>query len=184
MNIYEKCPILENDDYILRLFKQEDLDGLLKVYSNKNVLPFINSDNCDGDNFYYFTKEKMQEVLGFWDMSYKKGWFVRFSIIDKKTQNIIGSVELCKRVSNDEYNNMGILRVDTLKENKESLLSVFSLITPHVEELMECNGFITKAPIYAVDRIDVLKQLGYVKSDIALVDKNNTMYYDYWKKIN
>ena len=25
------------------------MDDLLKVYSDKNALPFFNSDNCDGD---------------------------------------------------------------------------------------------------------------------------------------
>ena len=53
MNIYENCPVLENEKFILRLTEQKDCDDLLKVYSDKNALPFFNSDNCDGDNFYY-----------------------------------------------------------------------------------------------------------------------------------
>ena len=52
MNIYENCPVLENEKFIIRLFKNEDCDDLLEVYSDKNALPFFNSDNCDGDNFY------------------------------------------------------------------------------------------------------------------------------------
>ena len=66
MNIYETCPVLENEKFIIRLFQSEDCDDLLKVYSDKNALPFFNSDNCDGDNFYYATKERMTEVMGFW----------------------------------------------------------------------------------------------------------------------
>ena len=53
MNIYETCPILESEKFILRLDKENDCDDLLKVYSDKNALPFFNSDNSDGDNFYY-----------------------------------------------------------------------------------------------------------------------------------
>ena len=41
MSIYEQCPILENDDFILRLFDFEDLYDLLKVYSDKHALPFL-----------------------------------------------------------------------------------------------------------------------------------------------
>ena len=51
MNIYENCPVLENEKFIIRLFMNEDCDDLLEVYSDKNALPFFNSDNSDGDNF-------------------------------------------------------------------------------------------------------------------------------------
>lgn len=74
MNIYEKCPILESDKFIIRLFQDDDCDDLLTVYSDKNALPFFNSDNCDGDNFYYATKERMAEAIGFWQMAYENGW--------------------------------------------------------------------------------------------------------------
>ena len=56
MNIYETCPTLESEKYILRSVKDTDCDDLLTVYSDKRALPFFNSDNCDGDNFYYDTK--------------------------------------------------------------------------------------------------------------------------------
>lgn len=104
MNIYESCPVLENDKYIIRLFQKEDCDDLLQVYSDKNALPFFNSDNCHGDNFYYATKERMLEAIDFWQMSYDNGWFVRLSIIDKAITNVIGTIELCLRESEDEFN--------------------------------------------------------------------------------
>ena len=36
MNIYETCPVWENEKFIIRLFQSEDCDDLLKVYSDKN----------------------------------------------------------------------------------------------------------------------------------------------------
>ena len=33
MDIYEKCPILENDNYIVRLLEENDVDDLFTVYS-------------------------------------------------------------------------------------------------------------------------------------------------------
>lgn len=63
MNTYKKFHVLESDEFLLRLVENEDCDDLLKVYSAKNALPFFNSDNCGGDNFYYATKERMAEPV-------------------------------------------------------------------------------------------------------------------------
>ena len=183
MNIYETCPTLENENFLLRLFANEDCEDLLKVYSDKNALPFFNSDNCDGDNFYYATKERMAEVLDFWNLSYKNGWFARLSIVDKTVSKVIGTVELCLRVSEDEFNNMGILRVDVRSdyEKEDVLYEVISLITPHLSEMLGCNGIITKAPIYAVERIKAIQKAGFTKSEHLLIGKTGYAYDGYWE---
>lgn len=182
MNIYEQCPVLESDKFIIRLFQDDDCDDLLKVYSDKNALPFFNSDNCDGDNFYYETKERMTEAIGFWHMSYENGWFVRLSIVDKTVSNVIGTVELCVRVSEDEFNNMGILRVDVRSdyEQEKLLYEIFSLVVPKVEELLGCKGVLTKAPIYAVERIKAIQKVGFLKSEHLLNGKTGYAYDGYW----
>ena len=182
MNIYESCPVLENEKFMIRLFQENDCEELLKVYSDKNALPFFNSDNCDGDNFYYATKERMAEAIGFWKMSYENGWFVRLSIIDKKVENVIGTVELCLRVSDDAFNHMGILRVDVRSdyEQEEILYNIFSLVTPKIGEMLGCKGVLTKAPIYAVDRIEAIRKVGFVKSEHLLIGKNGYAYDGYW----
>ena len=173
MNIYETCPVLESEKFIIRLFQDSDCDDLLKVYSDKNALPFFNSDNCDGDNFYYSTKERMADAIGLWHMSYENGWFIRMSIVDKLVKSVIGTVELCVRVSEDEFNNMGILRVDVRSdyEQEELLYDVFRLVTPKVEEMLGCKGVLTKAPIYAVERIKAIQQVGFTKSEHLLIGK-------------
>ncbi len=182
MRIYESCPVLESEKFILRLFKEEDCDDLLKVYSDKNALPFFNSDNCDGDNFYYATKERMKEALTFWKMSYQNGWFARLSIVDKATSTVIGTVELCLRVSEDEYNNMGILRIDVRSdyEKEDELYDITSLITHHLAELLSCDGIITKVPIYAVERLKAIQKAGFSKSDQFLIGKTGYAYDGYW----
>lgn len=182
MNIYETCPVLESDNYLLRLFIDEDCDDLLKVYSDKNALPFFNSDSCDGDNFYYATTERMKEALSFWELAYQHGWFVRLSIVDKRVSNVIGTVELCLRVSEDEFNNMGILRIDVRSdyEKESELFDIFSLVTPHVSELLGCNGVLTKAPIYAVERIKAIEKEGFKKSEHLLIGKTGYAYDGYW----
>ena len=182
MNIFEKCPILENEKIFIRLFQMDDCDDLLNVYSDKNALPFFNSDGCDGDNFYYATKERMTEALGFWKMAYENGWFVRLSIVDKTTTSIIGTVELCLRVSNDEFNNMGILRVDVRSDYEEEkvLYDIFALVTPKLEDMLGCKGVLTKAPIYAVERMKAIQKVGFTKSEHMLIGKNGYAYDGYW----
>ena len=183
MSIYEQCPILENDDFILRLFEFDDLYDLLKVYSDKLALPFFNSDNCDGDTFYYPTKDSMQQALEFWKMSYEKHYFVRLSIVDKKANSVVGTVELCVRESQDTFNHKAILRVDVRHdyEKEDYLLSIFSLITPKIKSLLDCNGVITKVPVYAVDRLLAVQKLGFKKACDYLYGKTGYTYDGYFE---
>ena len=78
----------------------------------------------------------MKEAIDFWTMSYKNGWFTRLSIIDKKEQTVIGTVELCLRVSEDEFNNMGILRVDVRSDYEKAEILY--------QTLMEAESWITE----------------------------------------
>lgn len=183
INIFEKSPVIENDNFLLRMVMKKDCDNLLEVYSDKNALPFFNSDNCDGDNFYYCSKDRMLEAIDFWNLSYKNGWFVRLAIVDKLILKVIGTIELWLRISEDAFNEMGILRVDVRSEYEKTdkLFEIFSLIISQAYEMLECNGIITKAPIYAVDRIEAIQKLGFRKSEHLLVGKNKGCNYEgYW----
>ena len=182
MKTYKKYLELNDDRFLIRLIDDDDCDSLLEVYSDKMALPFFNSDNCDGDNFYYDTKEKMIEALNFWKLAYERGWFVRLSIIDKSISKAIGTIELCLRTSDDNFNNCGILRVDVKSdyERFDMLYDIFFLITPMAKEALGCNSIITKAPIYAVERIKALEEIGFIKSNNLMIGKNGILYYDYW----
>ncbi len=111
-NVYEHCPKFESGEFLLRLVDKSDTENLLSVYSDKNSLPFFNSDNCHGDNFYYPTKAKMEQAVAFWLESYKTRWFVRWVIVDKTSSKAIGTIELFKRASEDKFDGMGVLRLD------------------------------------------------------------------------
>lgn len=183
MNIYEECPRFENENFLLRFIEKEDCADLLEVYSDKNALPFFNSDNCDGDNFYYATKERMIDALNFWKMAYENKWFVRWAIVDKSTSKAIGTIELCYRVSEDAFNGTGILRVDVKSdyEKEDMLFNIISLITPPAFEMFECHEIITKAPIYAIERINAIQQFGFTKSEHFLIGTNDGYAYNgYW----
>ena len=183
MRIYEKCPELKSENYLLRLTGPEDLEELLSVYSDLNALPFFNSDNCHGDNFYYTTPERMKEAMDFWEYSYKNGWFARLTIVEKSGLHVIGTVELCSRVSDDAFNGMCILRVDVgSKYETESVLTeIFGSVIPYTDELLGTRGIVTKGPIYAVERNKALKNNGFVQSEHLLVGGHDGYQYNgYW----
>lgn len=107
---------------------------------------------------------------------------MRLSIIDKTVSNVIGTIELCLRVSDDEFNHMGILRIDVRSdyEKTDMLYDIIILIIPHLSEMLGCEGIITKVPIYAVERMEAVQKAGFTKSEHLLIGKTGYAYDGYW----
>lgn len=182
-NIYENCPSFENENYLLRFSKLEDANDLLSVYSDENSLPFFNSDNCHGDNFYYQTIEEMKKAINFWHNSYDLKWFVRWTIIEKRTNKAIGTIELFHRVANDDFNHVGVLRLDIKNDYEKSnvISEILNLILEDSFNLFDCNEIISKVPVYAIERKEAFGKLGFVKSDKFLIGTiDRYAYKDYW----
>ena len=183
IDVFKECPSLENDDFLIRFIEQKDAKDLLKVYSDKLALPFFNSDNCHGSNFYLTNMVDMHNTIKYWLKEYYEyQGFVRFSILNKKTHKCIGTIEMFHRNAADYFNDCGLLRIDlgSVSEKTEILSSVLSLITKPFFDWFCCNRIATKAPIFAVDRIEALKQNGYEKKEEPLIGHTGTYYYDYW----
>lgn len=184
MKLYEQLPFYENSHFLLRPVEKEDCGSLLEVYSDKNALPFFNSDNCDGDNFYYKDEKRMADAIRFWQTAYENQWFARWAIVDKTVSKAIGTIELCLRASDDVFNGAGILRIDVRSdyEKEEPLYHIASLIVPPAFELSACHELITKVPIYAVERTAAIQKLDFRKSEHCLIGKNGYAYDGYWLK--
>lgn len=183
MNVYETCPMIENEDFLIRKLEINDAEDLLKVYSDKNAVPFFNSDNCIGD-FYVSSMEDMQRMIEFWEIEYQRKGFVRWSIIDKCENEVIGTIELFNRKAEDYFNECGLLRLDVRSdyEEEKQLSSILKLITTPAYEWFACELIATKAPVFAIERIKALKALGYHKSDEKVAGHNGTAYGDYWER--
>lgn len=182
-DVYEKCPVFEDENYLLRFVEETDASDLLEVYSDKNALPFFNSDNCNGDNFYYPTEEKMLEAIKFWLFSYRERYFVRFTVIDKSVRKAVGTVELFRRDSNDKFDGDGVLRLDVKSDyEKENILfNILSIIIPPAFELFNCDEIITKVPDYAVERIKAVQKFGFAKSEYLMIGTHDGYAYKgYW----
>lgn len=184
-DVYEEVPEFENDHYLFRFVKESDASDLLEVYSDKNALPFFNSDNCHGDNFYYPTTERMKEAINFWIKSYETKWFVRWAIVEKQKEKAIGTVELFHRDANDYFNNTALLRLDlkSSHEKAEVIEEVSGIILPSACKLFDAKKIATKVPLYAIERMAAFKKLGFTKSEEFLVGgSDGYSYKDYWEK--
>lgn len=178
MNIYEHCPVISGERFLLRPVTEEDCADLLRVYSDPAAVPLFNSDNCNGDDFYYRTFERMLEAIRMWLWSYEHGWFVRWSIVDKEARQAVGTIELCFRPSE----NSGILRLDLRSdyEREGEIGQLLSLIVPPSYGWLGCGKLLTKAKPIARARIEALKKMGFVPSAELLIGHDGTKYGDYW----
>lgn len=183
MKIYDCIPNLESQNFILREVRDEDWNDLIEVYGDKNALPFFNSDNCDGDNFYYNTEKKMKDAIRYWKYSYDNKWFARIAIVNRHLSKVVGTVELCYRVSEDAFNGSAILRLDVCSEyeQRKALAEIISYVLPQIYYQLECSKIITKVPIYAVERLAAVRDCGLTKSELYLIGKDGYHYDGYWE---
>lgn len=180
MSIYEACPIIENNNFKLKLVSMEDCSDLLKVYSDEKAVPLFNSDNCGGDDFHYTTYERMRQAVEYWLFEYGRKGFVRFSIIDKKFSEAIGTIELFNRYADDYFNNCGLLRLDLRSDHeKEDIIKdILSLIVFKAFGLFNCDKVAVKAISDARERIKALESLGFVRSEEKLIGTHDLIEYD------
>ena len=182
MNIYEKCPEFESKKFLIRLFQKEDCNDLLKVYSDKNALPFFNSDNCGGDDFYYTTESRMEQAIDYWLFEYNREGFVRLTIVSKATDEAIGTIELFHRDADDYFTNCGLLRLDIRSdyEMTSEIIKILRLIMEPAYSLFHCDKIATKALPSAAERIVALKNLGFIRSEEKLIGHDGTKYDSYF----
>lgn len=183
MSIYDSCPELCDDAYRIRLIEPDDAGDLLAVYGDRLALPFFNSDNCHGANFYCRTLHDVQESIKYWLIEYHENRaFVRFAVESLETGKIIGTLEMFRRTANDFYDDCGILRIDlgTAYESTPVIEDMLNLVSVPFMRLFGCSKIATKAPIYAVERRAALANAGYVAKPQPLIGHDGTHYYDYW----
>ncbi len=181
MNVYEKCPVMENDFFLLRQTSIKDVADLLTVYSDEAALPLFNSDNCT-DNFHYTTIERMKQAIEFWNDEYKRKYYVRWSVIDKRTCSAIGTIELFNRKADDYFNNCGLLRLDLRSdyEKEEIINNILGIIIPEAKEMFDCDFIATKAIPEAKERIKALISYGFRLSSEKIIGHKGEKFGDYW----
>lgn len=177
LDIYEKCPSYKKRIIYLKQTKAEDAIELLECYSDVKAVPFFNSDNCNGDGFYYQTVERMKQAIAFWEYSYQHKYFVRWTVSLIETNEKIGTIEMFHRNADDEYNHYGVLRFD-LKSKFEAqpiINEILDIADEHFYQAFNVNAILTKAIPIAYERISSLIHKGYQPLNKKLV-----VYDDYF----
>ena len=160
---------IEGENYLVRKLEVRDTSDLLSVYSDEKSVPLFNSDNCNGDDFHYTSLERMQHAVEFWLWSYTNKYFVRFSIIDKRIQKVIRTIELFHRDSKDYFNRCGLLRLDLKRDY----------------DLFDCDMVATKIPTFAGERKAAAVQNGFFATDKALVGGDDgKVYTNYYVRLH
>jgi len=176
-DVYKDCPILEGKLITLRQTATEDAEELLKCYSDKEAVKFFNSDNCNGDDFYYTTIERVRQAIEFWDFSYRERYFVRWTIIINDTNEKIGTVEMFHREAKDEFNHYGVLRLDLQSkyENEKYIDDILEIVNQNFFQLFDVEFILTKAIPEAENRVQCLKNNGY-----SPLNKKMIVFDDYF----
>ncbi|PLS27944.1 hypothetical protein CGZ88_0106 [Bifidobacterium anseris] len=182
MSIYDSCPQLCDDAYRIRLIEPDDADDLLAVYGDRLALPFFNSDNCHGANFYCRDVHDVRASIAAWLDEYARRGFVRFAVESLATGTVIGTLEMFRREADDYYDGCGILRVDLAVdyEREDVIRDLLDLVSAPFMTLFGCARIATKAPLYAVERRAALAGAGYTARRQPLIGHDGTHYYDYW----
>lgn len=183
-NPYEQCPVFENDRWLIRFVQPEDAPDLLRVYSDECAVPFFNSDNCGGDDFHYTSLARMQRQIERWLWEYARAGFVRWTVVDRRAACAVGSVELFRRESDEDFfTDCGLLRLDVRSdyETEERLFDILSLVVPPAFDLFACGMVATKIPPFAAQRRAAAERLGFTPTGERLIGYHDRRaYFDYY----
>ncbi|MNB94789.1 hypothetical protein D3C75_419490 [compost metagenome] len=179
---YTCCPVYETGSFSLRLVRMDDAADLLRCYSDPESIPLFNSDNCHSD-FRMTTLEEMERCIGAWLGEYQTRAYVRFSIVERKSERAIGTIEFFTRKlgQGGEQAEAGILRLDLASEYEQTdvLSEMIELAEQQFSQHFAFSGLLTKAVPQAVHRVAVLQRLGYHKLERSSV----LPYGDYYLKM-
>lgn len=181
MDVYEFCPQMETERFLLRLVEEKDAEDLLQVYSDKAAVALMNSDNCTND-FYFTSPEQMDEMIRFWTAEYEMRYYVRWSIVDKESGHVVGTVELFHREAEDFFDDCGILRLDLRSDYEQSgwIAEIVGLVLEPGWKLFGYGKVAVKAIPEATERIEALRGLGFVPTEEKLIGKNGREYGSYF----
>ena len=158
LNVYENCPVYETESFLFRLVKLEDAEALLKCYSDKETVSRLNTDYCTS-NFFYTTKEEMEQCIQFWLDEYEKQYYVRFAVIPKSENHAVGTIEIFGGKA-------GVLRIDLEKEYdiKKYIVEIIKLAISTFSEDFGIDSIKIKTA-NTPERIEWLEDIGLVLSN-------------------
>ena len=172
---YVKCPVYEDEHFLLRLVEMVDAESLLPCYSQPTDSVTANSFNCT----YGYGAQTLDAMLNFirrWLEAYRERGFVRWSVVDKSSGAAVGAIELFNS------NNTGVLRLDLCGdyENTKSIEEILSLLLTEAFMLFGCTKMTTKVAPTAKERMVALSKMGFHPSEEKIVRGDGVSYDGFW----
>ena len=178
MDVFTVCPEYETEHFKIRKLEAGDVEGLFSCYSDPEAARYFNGDCC-GDNFYYTDKEKFRECVEYWLSRYEARDFVRWSVLDKRTGLLVGTIEVCPSLKYAvDGRKMGILRIDLKSEYERwpVLKELMDVLICHIYENFEVASIIMKVQKDAGERQKLIKEYQFV----AAKEECNISLEDYY----
>ena len=138
-NPYIVFPVFGNERFLIRKLDDNDVKDLIKIYPNK--------------------ANNMKKVINYWDESYNQGRLVKWGIVDKENNSVIGTIEQ----SNNDSNNSSIIKLDLRSdyEKKDIIINILELITPSSYNLFNCDSIKIESYESDVERTNALYEMGF-----------------------
>ena len=166
MDVFTVCPEYETEHFKIRKLEAGDVEGLFPCYSDPEAARYFNGDCC-GDDFYYTDKEKFRECVEYWLSRYEARDFVRWSIFDKGTGLLVGTIEVCPSLKYAvDGKMMGILRIDLRsKYEKQAVLEeLMDILMVNIYEDFQVASVIMKIQKEAEERQKLIKKYQFVSA--------------------
>lgn len=134
-----------------------------KICSDPWAQEIFDSTTCTSD-FRYQTVDEMRECIEFFLLNYRNRGFIRFSIVNKSSEQAIGTMEMfCATGQLAGCEGWGVLRMDlpTPYEKEEWIRELLALSNEAYYPLMDVKRVVTKAIPPAAERIAALRAAGF-----------------------
>ncbi|MBQ9718159.1 MAG: N-acetyltransferase, partial [Clostridia bacterium] len=124
----------------------------------------------------------MRQAIDYWLWEYGRRGFVRWSIEDRGTGEVIGTIELFRREAEDFFTDCGLLRLDLRSDydTADAVGCILKRIVPETFVWFGCSMIATKAVPAAEERRCALAAMGFVPSPEKVIGHDRTEYGDYW----
>jgi len=157
-NPFDECPVYETEHFTYRLVNPDDAEDLFVCYSDPVTLEHMNNDNCPGK----WRPASADELKNAWQRDYELRRFLRWSIRDKETGKVIGTIEIAPlpwgRWFFGKEPPIGILRLDLLStyEQETIFIEIIELMGFELAGDFEVKQVIMKAPPDEPMRVNAL----------------------------
>ncbi|MCM1204001.1 MAG: hypothetical protein NC300_07640 [Bacteroidales bacterium] len=105
---------------------------------------------------------------------------MRWSIVDKYKNEVVGTIELFHRDAKDYFTECGLLRLDIKSDYANAIENILSLIILPSFDMFQCDKIATKVVPEASERGHALEKIKFILLSERLIGYGGTEYEHYF----